>query len=320
MNKVNFNAFKNIHASEEQIAKALAIPDSVKNAPVAVPWYRRSRMIGAAASVVLVMVVGITAYFLFGNKTPPVKPADPTYTASQPAMSSPSDVPDPTKAATLPSEKPATEPTVRRKPTQAHANATEVVRPDVAQGGVPIIYVIEPGDDPTQADQPQTENISEPKIVHDPTLPAQRPTELPSAVTPTKSPIISQTELPASPTAEPIIPQTDPIEPIEVEPTTGRPRSDLASVGLMIPIGSYSGSDEIFCRLSDSSGREIGSKDLFDESHRVYFTTGSGYLLLSYPLSVVDEPLPPGNYTMIFYDADGNDFYISTVYLSKGSR
>ena len=157
-------------------------------------------------------------------------------------------------------------------------------------------------------------------LVHDPTLPAQRPTEQPSAVTPTKSPIISQTEQPASPTAEPIIPQTDPIEPIEVEPTTGRPRSDLASVGLMIPIGSYSGSDEIFCRLSDSSGREIGSKDLFDESHRVYFTTGSGYLLLSYPLSVVDEPLPPGNYTMIFYDADGNDFYISTVYLSKGSR
>ena len=87
----------------------------------------------------------------------------------------------------------------------------------------------------------------------------------------------------------------------------------------MIPIGSYSGGDDIFCRLCSSSGRVMGSPDLFDDSHRVYFTTGGGYLLLSYPLSAVSEPLPADNYTLVFYDADGNDFYISTVYLSNDS-
>ena len=64
MNKVNFNAFKNIHASEELIQKALALPKTVEKEPVAVlPRYRAGQDQVAAASIMLVFMAGVSAYF-----------------------------------------------------------------------------------------------------------------------------------------------------------------------------------------------------------------------------------------------------------------
>ena len=60
----------------------------------------------------------------------------------------------------------------------------------------------------------------------------------------------------------------------------------------------------------------MGSDELYDDSHLVYYSDGSGYLFLSYLLKNVGEPLPPDNYTMVFYDMDGNDLCVCSAFLS----
>lgn len=94
MNKVNFDSFKRIHASEELIEKALAIPATVEKAPAVIPWYRQSRAIAAAASIVLVVLAGFSVYFLFGNKKPPIRSTDTPQTSTIP---SPEVTDEPTK-------------------------------------------------------------------------------------------------------------------------------------------------------------------------------------------------------------------------------
>lgn len=306
MNKVNFDSFKRIHASEELIEKALAIPATAEKAPAVIPWYRQSRAFAAAASIVLVVLAGFSVYFLFGNKKPPVasveRAVDPTTAPSE-------NVIVPTGEALtelIPTE--SVEPTASTGQGKSSDRLTATESTQTIVGGAPQVTVDQPevvipadesGTDPAPPDQNSMEQPA------DPSQPPVEPPIRQSVITPTVMPTY------------PIEPQ----EPTEApQPTSVPQKNDLAPVGLMIPLSSYNGSEDIYCRLSNSEGRVLGSPDLFDESHRVYFTTGSGYLLLSYPLNAVNEPIPAGNYTMIFYDADGNDFYISSVYLSSGSR
>ncbi len=75
MRKVNFHTLDNLTVPPALIEKALAIPTSSENTPAVLPWYRRSRMIAAAASIVLVVLAGISVFFIFGNNKIPVKPS-----------------------------------------------------------------------------------------------------------------------------------------------------------------------------------------------------------------------------------------------------
>ena len=174
---------------------------------------------------------------------------------------------------------------------------------------------IQPTVSPTQpptvpATAPPTEPSAEPSQAVVPTEQLQQSTEAPEPTSPSDpiTPTVNPTE---SPTEEPF---DAPPSPTEADVVA---QSDFASVGYMVPITGYNGSDDLYCRLYSSSGCLMGSDALFDESHRVYFTTGSGYLFLSYPLGSLVEPLVPDNYTIIFYDGDGNDFYICSAFLSK---
>ena len=65
MNQVNFDSLNNIKAPEQWLKKAAAIPEtSVKKR--AFPLYR----VAAAASIVLVSVIGLLTYLSFGNRAP----------------------------------------------------------------------------------------------------------------------------------------------------------------------------------------------------------------------------------------------------------
>lgn len=65
MNKLNFDSLNNIKAPEQWIKNAVAIPEtSVKKRGF--PHYR----IAAAASIVLVSVIGLLTFLLFGNHAP----------------------------------------------------------------------------------------------------------------------------------------------------------------------------------------------------------------------------------------------------------
>ena len=65
MNKLNFDSLNNIKAPEQWIKNAVAIPEtSVKKRGF--PHYR----IAAAASIVLVSVIGLLTFLSFGNHAP----------------------------------------------------------------------------------------------------------------------------------------------------------------------------------------------------------------------------------------------------------
>lgn len=281
MREYHCDALRDLKVPDEMIEKALAIPAAAGAAKAAVRPFRR--MI-AAAAVILVAFVSVSAYFLFRNidSSPMVAAPAPSETKADPSAAG-----EDTQPPTAPSE------TAVIDPTEPPTNAPTVPNSPTV-----------PADRPTQGAAVRPEPVQP-----IPTVPAYIPTEPPVQPPTTPAP---------APTEAPIEPSEEPAEPTKAtEPVAPRHDRELASVGYMVPIGSYTGSEDLYCRLYASSGKLIGEEDLFDESRRVYFTTGSGYLFLSYPLSGIVDPLPPDNYTIVFYDGDGNDFYICSAFLSR---
>lgn len=67
MNKANFDSLKHIKAPQEWLDQAAAIPETcAQKRHDAIPIYR----VAAAASLVLVSVIGLLAYLSFGDKAP----------------------------------------------------------------------------------------------------------------------------------------------------------------------------------------------------------------------------------------------------------
>ena len=283
MREFNCDGLKNLTVPDELIDKALSVPAAVSAAKATVLPLRR--MI-AAAAVFFVGLVSVSVYFLFRNiDTAPLVAAPAPRASEQPTDES----------------EPQTEP-LTDIPTEAVV--TDPIEPDSSTPptGVPTV--------PTEA-----ASIAPP--LNFPAVAPIQPVPTVPAVIPTAPPAEPPTTPAMQPSEEPTEPPDPPSPPEGTEPIVPQTGKEIASVGYMVPLSSYTGSDDLYCRLYSSSGRLIGSDDLYDESRRVYFTTGSGYLFLSYPLSAIVDPLPPDNYTIVFYDADGNDFYICSAFLSR---
>lgn len=279
MREFNCDGLKNLTVPDELIDKALSVPAAVSAAKATVLPLRR--MI-AAAAVFFVGLVSVSVYFLFRNMDTAPLVAAPAPRASE-------------------------------QPTDESEPQTELLT-----------------DAPTEAVMTgATEPVSTIPPIAVPTVPSEEPPQTSPVVVPTQptptAPVVIPPDPPAEPPTTPAMqPSEEPTEPpdppspsVGTEPIVPQTGKEIASVGYMVPLSSYTGSDDLYCRLYSSSGRLIGSDDLYDESRRVYFTTGSGYLFLSYPLSAIVDPLPPDNYTIVFYDADGNDFYICSAFLSR---
>ena len=277
MREYNCDGLKNMKVADALIEKALAVPAAVGAAKATV---RPLRRLIAAAAVFFIGIVSVSIYFLIRN-------IDHAPLVTAPAAQT---IASPTDATVPPTDVPTE--VIITAPTEPDATAA-------------------PTDAPTVSPEPPTAapTQSEPAVPEPP-----RPIETAPPVTPS----VPVTEQPTDP---PVIPTEEPTEPPEppapTDPVVPQTNKEIASVGYMVPIGSYTGSDHLYCRLYSSGGRLIGGEDLYDESRQVYFTTGSGYLFLSYPLSGIVEPLPPDNYTIVFYDGEGNDFYICSAFLSR---
>ena len=220
MNKYNCDSLKNLPVPDELIEKALAIPETAEKAPVALPWYRRTRIIAAAASVVLVTALGVSAFFLFGNKKPSVKAfheaVEPTAFATD-APTAPVDDPatEPTDSAKKASE-PAVKPSETATETATEAArrtssgrivtittiTTSPTRGESAQSGDQTVDPVQPA--PTST-APQgtfektapTEKVA-PKPVAQPTDPKPTPPIAPT-VEPTSQPSQAPTDTPIDP-------------------------------------------------------------------------------------------------------------------------
>ena len=281
MKEFNCDSLKNLPVPVDLVKKALDIPQS-DSADTAASAAHRYRWWAIAASVILAAALSVTSYSLFRNMKN-------TAIYMSPAVESTA---EPTAA-------------FADDPMLSTAVPDDPIQPTT---DVQVAAPLTPADEPTEPEQPVFPKDAD-TYAQTETAPTTPP------IQPTEKPVVVPSEEPTE--ADPPDPSGDPDPTEGQEPISQQHDNELASVGFMVPISSYTGSEDLYCRLYSSGGRLIGGEDLFDESRRVYFTTGSGYLFLSYPLSGIADPLPPDNYTIVFYDADGNDFYICSAFLSR---
>lgn len=175
MDKHNFDSLKNLKAPQEWIEKAALIPESTEKRH-AFPLYR----VTAAASVVLVALIGLSAFLLFGRGQTPITVQNVT-TAETRAIGNAETVGV----------------TENGKPTDA------AVSPTRASQANPTEYFADSTEAPAKPAQPATEKAAVPTVY--PTAPTVAPTEAPTA------PLILPTAPP--PTTPPAtVPPTDGME------------------------------------------------------------------------------------------------------------
>ena len=291
MRDYNCDSLKKLPVPDELVEKALAIGET----PAVKQPRRYSARAFAAAAAVFVVVASVSLYFILGAKPAlPVKDTTPVISQETVGKSTPAVVPTerttaaPTEKSIRSSEAAPTQPAATV--SSEAAVITEITQNEAARR------------------TPTTGNMANSHPDNPTEAPVFEPTAVPDLPEPTEEPTERQDDPPSPTEGMP--------EPTESQ-TLPNPKKELTPIGFMVPQSSYTGDGNIYCRLYNSSGSQVGSEDLYDESHRVYYTTGSGYLFLSYSLSGIDEPLPPDNYTLVFYDDNGNDFYICSAYLSR---
>lgn len=175
MDKHNFDSLKNLKAPQEWIEKAALIPESTEKRR-AFPLYR----VTAAASVVLVALIGLSAFLLFGRGQTPITVQNAT-TAETRAIGNAETVGV----------------TEDSKPTDAAVSPTRA-----SQAGSTEFFA-DSTEAPAKPAQPATEKAAVPTVY--PTAPTVAPTEAPTA------PLILPTAPP--PTTPPAtVPPTDGME------------------------------------------------------------------------------------------------------------
>lgn len=325
MNKYNCDSLKNLPVPDELIEKALAIPETAEK-PAALPWYRQNRMIAAAASIMLVAVMGMTAFFLFGKINDDVIPVRKVITASE----------TPSENSTVPmsenvDDTAATESTVaateREKPTD-RPSVSESPQVGDNRTAPPYVIIQQPATQVYAEDQPR-ENTPEPtqhdQRGTDQPAPFERATETPAPTeraTEKSAPVVQPTDPPVTAPTEP---QTSaPTEtPVNLQPwefllaptgDSGDPSAPTTSSPGKIsapPIYAHgspdglTGSGKVYCALFDLDGTLMGGGELLSpERLTTVIWNKNGKLWLKY---VVPQGMLPhsGDYEIRLYNEDG---------------
>ena len=313
MNKVNFNAFQNIHASEEQLARVLAIPETAEKAPAALPWYRQTKMIAAAASIVLVTVMGFTVYFLFGNKNPIPIAENPTVTVTDSPTEYASDGTQSSEMPTAPASSDGAD--GRQNASSAPTQPATQITTD-SRGNIVIITTTtttRTTRDATEASIGATEAPTNVPHQADSTdAPRPTPTQKP-VKNPTIAPTQRQTEKPSD------SPHYDPTDPsMEIEPTdepldpnvgsyTEAPTDAVLTFSTTVKITELPYRHKLYCRIYDRNKKIVlGDPDRYAESHRAEYTLSGNQLTVTYRPSEHGINVPPGEYAISFHDENGS--------------
>lgn len=281
MKKVNFHTLQSLPTPESWIENALAIPEEEEKEKPAVIPRRSYRLIAAAASLVLVSLIGFAAWLLFGRTPAPIITA-PKNTASTESVVS-------TEGA-LASTESATAGETGTTPTQAptapaDTNTDTTVSAPTEPAAAPAQNA------PTEA---PTERPDSPIVV-----PTERPTE--ATVRPTEI-----TVYPTEVTAEPSEPAFYPTE------TPWFYENEVISD---VPGSKFPENGRIYCAIYDSDGSMFGDADPYSDQHLAtvlrYEKWHDSYLVVYRP-SEKDVLPRPGYYTYCFYDENGNVYHSDT--------
>ena len=304
MSKPDFDFSKYFEVPDKWIESALSIPNVVNTQPKVLPIRRYV----AAASIVLVVALGISVFFRFGNKKPiPVKPdnsgiavqsASESVTASDiggaESTQPPSDAK--TQPATGSRKDRSTIPTHSIQPTQAVVSTL----PQAAESSSAPTYVSPaaepPQSEPTDATQYQPTQKPVTPTPPSPTQPKAAPTSSPA----TQQPISTNTE----PTE--MDPPTELPWIIETPTEAGYEAEDALVLKAELTNRIRLNEKYVYCRIHKSTGELIGDKDLYAWQHRV--TVNRNYKIVTYKPSERNLYLAPGNYVYYFYESNGDIF------------
>lgn len=269
MDKHNFDSLKNLKAPQEWIEKAALIPESAEKRRV-FPLYR----VTAAASVVLVALIGLLAFLLFGRGQAPIT------------------VPDATTAETLVvGDTETVSATEHSKPTDAAVSPTRA-----SQAGSTEFFA-DSTEAPAKPAQPATEKPADPTAY--PTAPSA-PTDAP-----TDAPTVPSTAPPVLPTTTP-----PPTPPVTEAPTDGMevPAGDgeisFSAVFSSTLIGE---GEPLYCAFWEQD--HYASSMMIDDDHKArYSILKNGMVLAMYealvPATAGDDPHVI-TYEYIFYNSRG---------------
>lgn len=300
MNEYNCNSLKSLPVPEKLIDKALQIPATTISP---IPWYRRVSVLATAASILLVMTIGVTLYFTFRNINPPVAPTKPLISATlTPTIS-------------------LTEPTVQ-PPSEHRAEATA---PTIIPSQKPSQQQIKPLS-PTEI--PATQSTISPQEATSPVLPTE-----PAASAPPSKPTAPPTDQPSivpqdEPTEhiEPVVEPMDPSEPPWISPTeepmepTDHPATLPTDAVLTfrtnfgITDRKYHGA--VYCRIYNrDTGVVLGDPNRYADSHKAECLVDSKIVYVSYRPSDHGITLSAGNYSIAFHNKEGKTFnyYFITI-------
>ena len=286
-----------------------------------VPFARINRTAAAAASLVLVSVLSLTVYFLFGNKNAPLVVASPS-----------ADVTTPTASANG-SGGSSTQRNGETAPTESKSVMEQIIDflfPKPTETGSAAQTAVTPTEKPSRqlSHVTPTESKNVPTTHTSPTEGAGEKATEKAVSPPTEKPIVTPTE-PAAQAPTTYVPPTvpcdppgndtpgdDPPYPTEapgegdepgfVEPTEGGVMSgNMFEVYASIDSSQLDEHSVIYCKVYDSAGRRLGSMDVFDASHvAIILNRGAQVTRVLYEMSpdLIDSP---GTYRFVFYDDSG---------------
>ena len=287
MNRINFNSLSAYKAPENWLDKAAAIPETCDHKRrVALPIYR----IAAAASIVLVSVIGLLTFLFFGHQAPITirekDSGDVQSTEADGSVPIPDDGSYPSLDTVLP-----TVPQV--VPTDAEGNP-----------------VIEPSTEPTTVKGKKNSSATEPTESIRPTQNPVKATEF--AQKPTQGVSL--------PTEAPVLSTDPPAPPATQAPTDGfRPPGDTEFYGMfslgdpgVVSGGQYVAENTtIFCRIYDSYGSLVGDGSLFSPQREATILSkyDDGTVVAYYNPVEKGLYITEDAYEYVFYDIHGNEFY-----------
>lgn len=260
---------------------------------------RRFRMIAAAAAVVLVSALSLSAYFLFRNKAndpiafspvpqssvTPTKPgADGSETPTYSAVTGETEA---TAATTGNTEKPTVRSTYATTPTSAARGSSPTSETERVSGTQPTQT---PSQSPTQS---STQSV---------TVPMTAPTQFPTSA-PTQKPTAAPTQAPTQPPTE--SPNEHPAQESDED----------YFIGISIP--RQPPGTEIFCGIYDMNGNFMGDPDPYSAQHSAeLFTESDGIsYALYYPLKHGLTFGSSGKYPYRIYDKNGNELASYYIYV-----
>ncbi len=265
MDKHNFDSLKNLKAPREWIEKAALIPESTEKR-CAFPLYR----VTAAASVVLVALIGLSAFLLFGRGQAPITVQNAT-TAETRAIGNAETVGV----------------TEDSKPTDAAVSPTRA-----SQAGSTEFFA-DSTEAPAKPAQHATEKPADPTVYPTaPSAPTVAPTEVPPAPT-----VLPTTPPPTTPPAA-----EAPTDGMEVPAGDGEISFSAVFSSTLIGEG-----EPLYCTFWEQD--HYASSMAIDDDHKArYFILKNGMVLAMYealvPASAGDDP-HEYTYEYIFYNSRG---------------